>query len=946
MPFEPDKIKKEHVIEAAKIIDSGEYEIAESTGYDVVIDTKRYPPKEIMRLAHEQATGEFLWHPGGGEPTNKYLKALGFEIIEKKNTDPWIYIINDYKNIISKNGNDKEIYKWKLILNNSNKLNTTSPDFFEDIKSVKFQNLVYHNGIAALNHMTKDFPEDIRNCFKDLFNEANPLSERIDSFTNSTLQIYRRVEPKLSHHQDERTIATYLTFKYPSKYTFYKDSFYRKLCKRLNIPSEKKGKKYIHYLSLISDFIKNYIEKDEVLLNLKNSFLTPECFKDENNLIFAQDILYQSLDNPNTENKKFWRIGTKDGDDSYWEEMYEGNYVSIGWSKIGDLSSKDIKDKNDIISLLNATDYAFKNNSTKSRKAGEIFNFYDAIKIGDIVLAQDGDTILGIGEVIEDYEFEANQDFPHSRNVKWIVPNLKNFYSSEGRNTTVYEITDEDKISEINNLLNSQEILSHSTNQSNMTKSLNTIMFGPPGTGKTYNSINYALEIIGEDLEGKTRFDIKNSYDAKVKEGQIVFTTFHQSMSYEDFIEGIKPQKPENDEKFVKYKIEDGIFRIACARAAYLCYKKQIKSKGVTTSNNFEDLYAAFTNSIIPAIKQGRFPIYKTKTGKDVEIYEINSQNSIKARAKGSIATNVAPLTEENLEKLYNKFSDVSQINDLQQIRDTVEVSPRSTEFFAVFRGIKEFEKTFQPDNYITEEEVEIDLIEDPEKLKKFSAGVYNEAIKEYGRDAEPVVLIIDEINRGNVSQIFGELITLIEDDKRFGKTESLEITLPYSKMKFSVPPNLFLIGTMNTADRSVEALDTALRRRFSFIEMMPDYSILKSIDEIDLAKVLKTINKRLCYLINEDHQIGHSYFIGITKAEELEGVFENKIIPLLKEYFYNDASKIQLVLGEGFVKKETKSKPKFAVKGNDVMDKEVYSIVKFDSNFNITEAIKALGEE
>ena len=137
-------------------------------------------------------------------------------------------------------------------------------------------------------------------------------------------------------------------------------------------------------------------------------------------------------------------------------------------------------------------------------------------------------------------------------------------------------------------------------------------------------------------------------------------------------------------------------------------------------------------------------------------------------------------------------------------------------------------------------------------------------------------MLIIDEINRGNVSQIFGELITLIEKDKIAGNEEALSPTLPYSKTKFSVPANLYIIGTMNTADRSVEALDTALRRRFSFIEMMPNYDVLGFVGDTDLKVVLQTINKRLCYLINEDHQIGHSYFIGITSLDELIPVFKN----------------------------------------------------------------------
>ena len=165
-------------------------------------------------------------------------------------------------------------------------------------------------------------------------------------------------------------------------------------------------------------------------------------------------------------------------------------------------------------------------------------------------------------------------------------------------------------------------------------------------------------------------------------------------------------------------------------------------------------------------------------------------------------------------------------------------------------------------------------------------------------------VLIIDEINRGNVSQIFGELITLIEDDKRLGNSEALEDVLPYSKEKFGVPPNLYIIGTMNTADRSVEALDAALRRRFSFEEMLPKPEVItnrekgdKSIVEgINLGLVLETLNKRIELLVDKDHQIGHSYFLSVESIKDLKSAFQNKIIPLLQEYFFGDYGKIGTV--------------------------------------------------
>jgi hypothetical protein len=289
---------------------------------------------------------------------------------------------------------------------------------------------------------------------------------------------------------------------------------------------------------------------------------------------------------------------------------------------------------------------------------------------------------------------------------------------------------------------------------------LNLILYGPPGTGKTYHTVNKALEILEPHTKWATRKDALKAFNEyKNTKEQIIFTTFHQSMSYEDFIEGIKP------------------------------------------------------------IVLGASVVYKVIPG------------------------------------LFKEISKKATDNPEQ--------------------------------NYI---------------------------------------LIIDEINRGNIANIFGELITLIEEDKRQGCPEALSITLPYSKTPFSVPKNLYIIGTMNTADRSVEALDSALRRRFSFEEMMPKPELLKSViidgQDRTLEDLLNTINKRIEILKDREHQIGHSYFMKfadqvLVDPEELRSVFTDKIIPLLQEYFYGDYEKIQLVLGDGFVE-ETPNTIPFAVNRDD----------------------------
>lgn len=310
----------------------------------------------------------------------------------------------------------------------------------------------------------------------------------------------------------------------------------------------------------------------------------------------------------------------------------------------------------------------------------------------------------------------------------------------------------------------------------------NIILFGPPGTGKTYLTFNYAVALIEfkniEEINNEPRSEIVRRYNTYIEKGMIDFVTFHQSFSYEDFIEGIKPQKTESGNLI--YNIEEGVFSRICNRA--------------------------------------------------------NADNSSK--------------------------------------------------------------------NY---------------------------------------VLIIDEINRGNIANIFGELITLIEEDKRKGQLNSISTVLPYSKKGFSVPGNLFILGTMNTADRSVEALDTALRRRFSFIEIVPSAQLLNEPEYrctgIELDRLLNAINDRIEKLSDKDFRIGHYYFMKIKNRVnpllELCEIFRNNILPLLQEYYYGNWGKILCILGEEFISR--KDEDITLLKNNyedldELIDKPVYEFTNPDT--------------
>lgn len=431
-----------------------------------------------------------------------------------------------------------------------------------------------------------------------------------------------------------------------------------------------------------------------------------------------------------------------------------------------------------------------------------------------------------------------------------------------------------------------------------MMKNLNQILYGPPGTGKTFNTINMALEIIGEDIKGKSRQEIKELFDIKLNEGRIVFTTFHQSMSYEDFIEGIKPIEPEKENDPVNYKVVLGVFRKLCVEASF-SIAQMGKSKTTEKVLDFSILYDNFVEGIEEKILGGTKIEFKTKNGGKVSVDGISQHGNI--IIKHYDGTRTYTVSKARISKLDSAIVNLNDVNNINEKFREIIGGSNSSAYWAVLNDIRK-EK---PVTSISKENRTYTDDEKNEVVITLSKTDYKNNV------GKPYVLIIDEINRGNISQIFGELITLIEDDKRLGKDEALEATLPYSKTKFGVPSNLHIIGTMNTADRSVEALDAALRRRFSFVEMQPNPILIATdgklkgengfLGNIELPLVLNTINKRIEKLLDKDHQIGHSYFMSVSNTHELKAVFQNKIIPLLQEYFFGDYGKIGLVLGKGF---------------------------------------------
>ncbi|MBN2789371.1 MAG: EVE domain-containing protein [Candidatus Delongbacteria bacterium] len=1045
-------------------------------------------------------------------------------------------LIEKYKIILSNEGLEGEVYKWELVDQFQGKPDLLANDFLKEIKNLNFENLVYRLSKGCLNEMAENYSLELKKLFIYLFDEDIDLFERIEKFTKDTQAIYDRYKPGKSSFQTEREIATYLTYKYPDKYVFYKSEIYEKYCKYLGLSKKGKNHKYIHYLELINELSK-YVRSDEELVTSVQKLLPANAYEDENCLLLSQDIIFRSFHgdtanywifqaNPKVykviealndnavstwsvkahkdkiqkgDKGILWITGSNPGcygifevtsnvyddyDDQdqekyyiedgvnvkatrvrfkithnlsgnpiikeqiseypelndlkignqgtnfsatkiefdtikkiaeknmkikywlyspgenakYWDEFYSQGIIGLGSEPVGDVTQ--FKTKKELTIRLQELE-----NTTSSKKNDSTANwdFYKNMNVGDVVIVKQGRSkLLGYGIITSDYYFDESRDYykkcrkiewkkrgmwdaGHSLALKaltditkyatehegyntyyerllgtmgdvmnileefaeWLINNPKSNYLDNNKqriisalnayndyfeidiyqcgyenyrsiydylNKKLYEETDNEflKASEKDSSHRPRAILGKTNYMkfimekfqdgkieevpSEINYPLNTILYGPPGTGKTYHTINKTLEIILnkkipdsyysindskikeieianicktniEELvfkdikENEHREILKAAFDHFVNKKQIVFTTFHQSYSYEEFVEGIKaipPGEEGNIEgKEMIYTTLPGLFKKISKKAEenYKLSKKEV------IKLDFDNVFNKLFNEI-DFEKETKLKV-NTKNSYFL-IKEVTGRGTIRFDKKSGTSNHT--LSKKTLQKMYEQGENNIITGGLQVYYESI------------------LEKL-------------LDLSKSLQKEQKY------EPIENY-------VLIIDEINRGNISKIFGELITLIEESKRLGNEEQLKVKLPYSGEEFGVPKNLYIIGTMNTADRSIALMDTALRRRFQFEEMMPKPELIpktitvkeKDVElEIKLQEMLIKVNERIEYLYDRDHTIGHSEFMDVEIKDDLDRVFKNKVIPLLQEYFYDDWEKIQIVLGDHY---------------------------------------------
>lgn len=559
---------------------------------------------------------------------------------------------------------------------------------------------------------------------------------------------------------------------------------------------------------------------------------------------------------------------------------------------------------------------------------------------------------------------------------------------------------------------------------------LNQIFYGPPGTGKTFTTVNHALAILDPEFlqanaenDPEARSRLKARFDALVQEDRIRFVTFHQSFSYEDFVEGLKATVDESSGK-LNYEVVDGVFKSLCELAAAKVTQKsqppaQIGNRrvwkmslgntqgedsnvvfqecmengyillgwggGVDFSgcSSREDVQARFSQAGYkpdnPGTDYGITSVTTFVTKMKAGDLVVVSDGNFKFRAIGEV-------TGDYQFRLHPEFgADFAQMRPVKWLRQYSPSLPHTQLLNGQFSQMTLYElrsptldrgklekllhtdsvegvftvgQVFGRDYQVVRVSSELLELKKPNgNILPFSMNLLHELANEVrrgrialqdirdrtamqklqGSQLEPYivngysnilpllvehliggakpsasmasthdarVLIIDEINRGNVSRIFGELITLIEPSKRAGAEEALSVVLPYSKKRFSVPNNLYLIGTMNTADRSLAGLDIALRRRFVFHEMPPMPELLDDVEVegINIGQLLRVMNSRIEVLLDRDHRLGHAYFMPLKTdrtLHRLELIFRNQIIPLLQEYFFEDWERISWVLND-----------------------------------------------
>lgn len=757
-----------------------------------------------------------------------------------------------------------EKYKWNVLKQVSDKWNWNVDDkitMFKEAFEVKGRNNLWtsinYYPTTMATWFFNDFPDETLAAFENLFDEEADLLTRLNDFkkyfdNQLTLLQAKYPDKKLNYHsQDIRSMSLYLFLQNPSKYSLFKFSFVKIFAEQLGMGFVKKGQNhnYIIYLEILNQ-IKEIIISDPFIQQYRQNNTENNLYTDESLHLLIQDFMYCSVTYNHTSKKRYWLYSP--GESAYkWDEFYDLGIMALGWDELQDLNSYSNGDE------INKALYdAYGGNVNKFNATIANDEFINSMSIGDIIIVKKGrKQLVGFGEVGSDYYYDADrEDYKHVRKVEWkkkgewnidqhmvvkTLTDITGYDSGLDDGKKYYEYL----LSMMNNNSTKYEN-EHIVNLLRYKRQI--ILQGPPGTGKTREAKLIAKEMLGL----KSTDDLKNNEQFKIIQ-------FHPSYTYEDFVRGIVAESKGDK---IEYKNVNKILG-ECADAALKNYldSKKIPEQ-ISKENWVNTQYIKFKESVQKEIETDNEVLIKEGTKPKITFVEDDS-----LRVNRYSNENDSVLVKDS--DIINGYIGLYLSEMTSKIRDNelLSKSARSGMYYLYQNMVEKFKK------YLDENNLQYSVTNETERIEK----------KSY-------ILIIDEINRANLSSVLGELIYALE--YRGEEVESIySVDDSLMKNKLILPPNLYIIGTMNTADRSVGHIDYAIRRRFAFVDVMPEK--LQDNDEIyfntnDFTKISALFNK-----INVSKefeidavQIGHSYFI-VKKEDAIDEVKRNELFKMKMDY-------------------------------------------------------------